>query len=141
MPRITPVHWHRLERIFLAAGFRFVRQRGSHRAYVKQGLSRPVIIPTYEEVPVAIIRNNLKTAGHFQRGILQTARELLRSAQLKCHPTFPSRVFSLFRLPRLPYEMRSDAIFHRGEMFTPLNAPASLFNWGRCYPISPGPAP
>jgi predicted RNA binding protein YcfA (HicA-like mRNA interferase family) len=44
MPRITPVHWHRLERVFLAVGFRFVRQRGSHRSYVKAGLARPVII-------------------------------------------------------------------------------------------------
>jgi predicted RNA binding protein YcfA (HicA-like mRNA interferase family) len=63
MPRITPVHWHRLERVFLAVGFRFVRQRESHRSYVKAGLARPVIIPTYDEVAVAIIRNNLKTAG------------------------------------------------------------------------------
>ena len=26
-------------------------------------MSRPVVIPTYAEVPVFIIRNNLKTAG------------------------------------------------------------------------------
>ena len=52
-----------LERVFLAAGFHFVRQEGSHRAYSKQGIPRPVVIPTYEEVPVSIIRNNLKTAG------------------------------------------------------------------------------
>jgi hypothetical protein len=30
---------------------------------VKAGVVRPVIIPTYAEVPVFIIRNNLKTAG------------------------------------------------------------------------------
>jgi predicted RNA binding protein YcfA (HicA-like mRNA interferase family) len=63
MPRITPVHWKVLEKVFLAAGFRFVRQEGSHRAYVKPDIARPLIIPTYTEVPVAIIRNNLKTAG------------------------------------------------------------------------------
>jgi len=63
MPRVTPVHWRLLERVFLAAGFRFVRQEGSHRSYVKPGIARPVVIPTYDEVPVAIIRNNLKTAG------------------------------------------------------------------------------
>jgi predicted RNA binding protein YcfA (HicA-like mRNA interferase family) len=62
MPRITPVHWKVLEKVFLAAGFRFARQEGSHRTYVKQGITRPLIIPTYTEVPVAIIRNNLKTA-------------------------------------------------------------------------------
>jgi len=63
MPKLTPLHWKTLERVILAAGFRFARQEGSHRSYVKQGILRPVVIPTYDEVPVAIIRNNLKTAG------------------------------------------------------------------------------
>jgi predicted RNA binding protein YcfA (HicA-like mRNA interferase family) len=63
MPRFTPEHWRTLEVVFLAAGFRFVRQEGSHRSYVKAGATRPVIIPAYKEVPVFIIRNNLKTAG------------------------------------------------------------------------------
>ncbi|HEY6001185.1 MAG TPA: type II toxin-antitoxin system HicA family toxin [bacterium] len=63
MPRIVPAHWKILEKVFLLAGFRFVRQEGSHRSYVKEGVIRPVVIPTYDEVPVSIIRNNLKTAG------------------------------------------------------------------------------
>ena len=63
MPRITPIDWQTLEKIFLAAGFHFARQQGSHRSYVKAGILRPVVIPTYKEVPVSIIRNNLKTAG------------------------------------------------------------------------------
>jgi predicted RNA binding protein YcfA (HicA-like mRNA interferase family) len=37
MPRFTPEHWRTLEAVFLAAGFRFVRQEGSHRSYVKAG--------------------------------------------------------------------------------------------------------
>jgi predicted RNA binding protein YcfA (HicA-like mRNA interferase family) len=63
MPKFAPVDWKTLESIFLAAGFRFTRQEGSHRSYVKEGIARPVVIPTYKEVPVFIIRNNLKTAG------------------------------------------------------------------------------
>ncbi len=63
MPKFAPVDWKTLERIFLASGFQFVRQEGSHCSYVKQGISRPVVIPAYREVPVFIIRNNLKTAG------------------------------------------------------------------------------
>ena len=63
MPRFTPVDWKTLERVFVAAGFRLARQEGSHRSYVKDGIARPVIIPTYREIPVFIIRNNLKTAG------------------------------------------------------------------------------
>jgi predicted RNA binding protein YcfA (HicA-like mRNA interferase family) len=63
MPRITPVHWKDLERVFLACGFRFARQEGSHRSYVKEGIRRPIVIPTYVDVPISIIRSNLKTAG------------------------------------------------------------------------------
>lgn len=63
MPRIAPVHWRTLERVFVAAGFEFARQQGSHRSYVKKGVLRPVVIPTHDEIPVSIIRNNLKTAG------------------------------------------------------------------------------
>jgi predicted RNA binding protein YcfA (HicA-like mRNA interferase family) len=63
MPRITSIHWRELERVFVAAGFKFARQEGSHRSYTKLGLARPIVIPTYDEIPVSIIKNNLKTAG------------------------------------------------------------------------------
>ena len=63
MPKLVAKHWTVLEKVFLAAGFRFARQQGSHRSYVKAGIARPVVIPAYDEVPVAIIRNNLRTAG------------------------------------------------------------------------------
>ena len=63
MPRITPIHWKQLEKVFLSNGFVFVRQESSHRSYTKPGVLRPVVIPTYDEVPVFVIRNNLRTAG------------------------------------------------------------------------------
>ena len=63
MPRLASVHWRTLERIFLRAGFTFVRQDGSHRAYTRKGTLRPIVIPTYDRVPVFIIKNNLKVAG------------------------------------------------------------------------------
>jgi predicted RNA binding protein YcfA (HicA-like mRNA interferase family) len=63
MPKFTPVDWKTLERVFVAAGFQFARQEGSHRSYLKSGVMRTVVIPAYHEVPVFIIRNNLKTAG------------------------------------------------------------------------------
>ena len=63
MPRITPLHWRRLEKVFIASGFSLARSEGSHRSYVKEGVLRPIVIPTYDAVPVSIIRTNLKTAG------------------------------------------------------------------------------
>ena len=62
MPRITPVHWRLLEKIFLKDGFVFDRESGDHRAYVKDGILRPVIIPRYAEIDKDIILSNMKTA-------------------------------------------------------------------------------
>ncbi|MBX7152534.1 type II toxin-antitoxin system HicA family toxin [bacterium] len=63
MPRITPVHWKRLECIFLKHGFAFDRSSGDHKIYVKKGILRPIVIPTYKEIDTEIIKSNLKTAG------------------------------------------------------------------------------
>ena len=62
MARLTPIHWKRLEKVFLGAGLVFARQEGSHRSYSRVGTLRPIVIPTYDEVPVAVIKSNLKTA-------------------------------------------------------------------------------
>ena len=63
MPKLSPIHWRQLEKIVIASGCHFVSQEGSHRKYDRAGLSRPVVIPTYKEVPVFIIRENLLTLG------------------------------------------------------------------------------
>jgi predicted RNA binding protein YcfA (HicA-like mRNA interferase family) len=63
VPKLAPTSWQVQEAIFLADGFRFVRQVGSHRAYGKAGVLRPVVIPACPAVPVSIIRNNMRTAG------------------------------------------------------------------------------
>ncbi len=62
MPRITPVHWRKLECVFQKAGFVFARQKGSHRAYKKAGIKRPLIIPEYTAVDEDIILGLIKTA-------------------------------------------------------------------------------
>jgi predicted RNA binding protein YcfA (HicA-like mRNA interferase family) len=49
--------------LWVVAGVRLARQEGSHRSYTKEAIPRPVVIPTYDEVPVSIIRHNMKTAG------------------------------------------------------------------------------
>jgi len=63
MPRLTPVKWQILECIFMKDGFVFERQEGDHRAYSKENVLRPVIIPTYNEIGINIIKSNMKTAG------------------------------------------------------------------------------
>ena len=63
MPRLTPVKWKLLECVFLKDGFVFERQQGDHKAYTKKGILRPVIIPTYKEIDINIIKSNMRTAG------------------------------------------------------------------------------
>jgi predicted RNA binding protein YcfA (HicA-like mRNA interferase family) len=63
MPKLTPTDWGTLERVFTADGWKFRRQKGSHRSYVKEGFIRPVVIPMYDEVGVDIINANRKTAN------------------------------------------------------------------------------
>jgi hypothetical protein len=41
-------------------GFVFERQHGDHRSYVKRGIARPIIIPTYKDLN--IIKGNMHTA-------------------------------------------------------------------------------
>ena len=61
MPKIAPTHWTTLEKLSLLDGWQFDRQEGTHRSYVKPGVARPVVIPTYGAVPVSII--HMRTAN------------------------------------------------------------------------------
>lgn len=60
---MTAKHWKVLEQVFIADGFAFVRQESSHRVYEKYGVLRPIIIPTYPEVGIDIIKGLINTAG------------------------------------------------------------------------------
>lgn len=61
MPRIVPVPSDELRRVFEKLGFECTRTEGDHFVYTKQGILRPIVIPNRKEVPVFIIKNNLRT--------------------------------------------------------------------------------
>ena len=63
MPKLSPVSYKQLVKVFEAEGFRCVRTEGDHMVFTKDGVVRPVVIPRYAAVPVFIIKNNLKTGG------------------------------------------------------------------------------
>jgi len=63
MPKLSPVSYKQLVKVFEADGFRCVRIEGDHMVFTKTGVIRPVVIPKYASVPVFIIKNNLRTAG------------------------------------------------------------------------------
>jgi predicted RNA binding protein YcfA (HicA-like mRNA interferase family) len=61
MPRITPVDWKTLLRIFDLYGCKYKRKRGSHHILTYPGARRAVVIPEYEVIDPEIIKNNMKT--------------------------------------------------------------------------------
>jgi predicted RNA binding protein YcfA (HicA-like mRNA interferase family) len=71
MPKLSPVSYKTLTKVFVAEGFKLVREEGDHMVFTKLGIARPVVIPKYAAVPVFIIRNNLRTAGISRERYLQ----------------------------------------------------------------------
>jgi predicted RNA binding protein YcfA (HicA-like mRNA interferase family) len=63
MPKLSPVSYRVLVRIFERDGFSCVREEGDHLVFTKPGVMRPVVIPKYGSVPVFVIKNNLRSAG------------------------------------------------------------------------------
>ena len=75
MPALRPVHFERLIRVFERDGFRFDRQEGDHRVYVKAGIRRPIVIPMYHAVPLFIIKNLLRTSGMSRERYLELLQD------------------------------------------------------------------
>jgi len=64
LPKITPVDYRTLVRIFELDGFSVSRQKGDHIVMTKPGVSRPLVIKTSpRKVPVTHVCTNLTTAG------------------------------------------------------------------------------
>lgn len=62
MPKIFPIHYRKLKRVFEQSGWRYVRTEGDHLVYEKANFVRPVVIPKYKSIPQFIILNNIRTA-------------------------------------------------------------------------------
>ena len=62
MSKIAPIHYRKLAKVFELSDFKFKRSKGDHLVYTKAGVSRPLVIPKYKEVPVFVIKNNLRVA-------------------------------------------------------------------------------
>lgn len=75
MSKIAPVHYRKLAKVFEKRGFVYVRTHGDHLVYAKEGISRPIVIPRYKEIPEFIILRNLKTAGISRKEYLVLLRK------------------------------------------------------------------
>ena len=60
MAHLIPIHWKKFEKFLLFIGCYFKREKGDHRIYWRKGLKRPIVITRNKNLPVLIIRNNLR---------------------------------------------------------------------------------
>jgi len=63
MPRVAPIKRREFEKFLEYVGCKFKRQKGDHLIWDRSNLKRPVVFPKDKEIPVFIIRNNLRTLG------------------------------------------------------------------------------
>ena len=75
MTRISPTDWKTQVRIFERGGCTFIRQSGDHLIFHHKAAKRAVVIPRYEEVPVTIILNNMRSIGMTREEYLLLLRE------------------------------------------------------------------
>ncbi len=61
--QLKPLHHKKLFKIFEKFGCIYSHTRGDHKIYHFKGAKRAVVIPKYKEVPVFIIKNNMRTIG------------------------------------------------------------------------------
>jgi predicted RNA binding protein YcfA (HicA-like mRNA interferase family) len=74
--KIKPTNYQTQVKIFEMAGCRYVRTKGDHLIYHYSGAVRPVIIPKYKEVPVFVIRNNMRVLGMSREHYLELLLEI-----------------------------------------------------------------
>lgn len=63
MPKIKPIHWKRLKKVFEDYGCSYKRKKESHHILTYQNAKWAVVIPEYNVIDVDIIKNNMHTVG------------------------------------------------------------------------------
>ncbi|MCR4311969.1 MAG: type II toxin-antitoxin system HicA family toxin [Candidatus Uhrbacteria bacterium] len=71
MPHLSPMHWKRFDAFLISIGCVLVREKGDHRVYHREGLIRPIVIPRDTQIPVFILKNNLRLLGISQEDFLK----------------------------------------------------------------------
>lgn len=63
MSKISRIHWKKFEKFLLHVGCEFVREKGDHRIYWKEGLIRPIVLPRRKQLELFVIQNNIRLLG------------------------------------------------------------------------------
>lgn len=76
MPHLKPIHWRKFEKFLLFIGCYLDREKGDHRIYWRDGLKRPVVVPRETQLPVFVIRNNLRILSIKPKEYLEILRRI-----------------------------------------------------------------
>jgi len=76
MRRIIPTNWQTQVKVFEKFGCIFIRQKGDHLIYDHPDAKRPVVIPKYKEIPITVIKTNMRTVGMKREAYLQILEEI-----------------------------------------------------------------
>ena len=60
MGGLTPINWRDFEKFLRFVGCQFLREKGDHQVWGRLGLKRPIVFPKISNIPVFVIRNNLR---------------------------------------------------------------------------------
>ena len=74
--KIRPTPYQIQAKIFEKAGCIYVRTKGDHLIYHYPGAIRPVIIPKYKEVPIFVIKNDMRVVGMSRENDLELLLEV-----------------------------------------------------------------
>ena len=70
MARLTGISGRKAAAAFCRAGYRFVRQRGSHMIFERPG-SPPLVIPKHRAVAPFLLRAQIRRAGLTEKEFLK----------------------------------------------------------------------
>lgn len=76
MAGLVPIHWKKFEKFVLFVGCYFEKEKGDRRIYWRENLKRPVVFPRDKQLPVFIIRNNLRVLEISPKQYLEILKEL-----------------------------------------------------------------
>ena len=76
MSGIAPISLKKFDKFLLHAGCRLDREKGDHRIYDKAGISRPIVVPKKNQIPVFVVKANLRTLGITPEDYLEMLKNL-----------------------------------------------------------------
>lgn len=76
MSKIVAISWKKFHKFLLSIGCSLAREKGDHLIYKKEGLKRPIVVVKETEIPVFIIKSNLRTLNISTEEYLEKIRKL-----------------------------------------------------------------